>query len=719
MIKLPVPWLSMRSLLVLLALVCSLHLHAQQEGQMQVFASHVDSNESAMTARGDVLILYQDYYLSAEWAQYDRQTGVVELFDNVTVMKGAIYHMLGNYVRFDMRQDKRDIEPFYLLEKESRVWVSCEAASAEANMIDLDAGMVSGCDPNDPIWKVRFSSSDYNLDDQWLNLYNARIVIGEVPVFYLPYFGYSLDTTRRTGLLLPSFGLSDREGFYYEQPIYIAEQNWWDLELRPQIRTNRGEGLYGAFRFVDSKVSQGSLNFGFFKEKTAYFNEYSLENNKHHGLNFRYVNSDILKEWMGIESSAQSGAYFDVNWMNDIEYINLKQSDETLHATTSQVFSRINLLYDEEKNYVGSYFKYYLDLEKDNNDETIQNLPTVQYHRYLETWLDDRLFYNVDLNVKNYYRKVGTTAQEVVASVPVTIRESFFDDYLDVSLTSQLYGKYIVFEDEPGTNDSGRFGRSTNTLQVGSFLTKGYEDMTHSMGFDVLFVQNGFESKNGYFEEYDVSCELDPNSDACSYYKITAIEETTQLQFVEYLYGAEGEQLLYHRLTQSISSADKLTELENELEWQVFPALTFYSDTIYDHEIDTLTKQATTLRYLDGGLSMGISHFFEDKARRGYNRDSSYLTSNIEYRYNDYYNYFAKYAYDLENSVKKSAEIGFLYSKRCWDFGLRYVELNRPVLQSGGVANSIFDKYIYFTIILKPMGGSDFQYQLNDVLSGS
>jgi LPS-assembly protein len=60
------------------------------------------------------------------------------------------------------------------------------------------------------------------------------------------------------------------------------------------------------------------------------------------------------------------------------------------------------------------------------------------------------------------------------------------------------------------------------------------------------------------------------------------------------------------------------------------------------------------------------------------------------------------YNYDLEEEQKKSFEVGFLYKKRCWDFGMRYVENNRPVLTTVGEEKSIYDKYIYFSIVLKP-----------------
>jgi len=49
------------------------------------------------------------------------------------------------------------------------------------------------------------------------------------------------------------------------------------------------------------------------------------------------------------------------------------------------------------------------------------------------------------------------------------------------------------------------------------------------------------------------------------------------------------------------------------------------------------------------------------------------MTSRVAYRYDRHYRYGAAYAYDFEHARKKGSEIGFVYTKRCWDFGLRYV----------------------------------------------
>ena len=44
-------------------------------------------------------------------------------------------------------------------------------------LIDIKNGVISGCDPKDPLWQIEFTSSDYNTKTKWLNLYNTILYI--------------------------------------------------------------------------------------------------------------------------------------------------------------------------------------------------------------------------------------------------------------------------------------------------------------------------------------------------------------------------------------------------------------------------------------------------------------------------------------------------------------------------------------------------------------
>src|SRR3990167_2248985 len=231
--------------------------HLIGDDKVEIYSTTMDTKDNIVTAGGEVVVVYQDYHLSAQRAIYDRNSSELELFGNIRASQGENIKLLGEYAKLNIAQKERTFKPFYMLEKTADVWISGDDGYAKDIEVEIKSGVMSVCDPNDPLWKMEFTSSEYNTDTMWLNLYNARIYIYDIPVFYTPYFGYSLDTTRRTGVLPPMVGFSSKEGFYYEQALYIAEQNWWDLELKPQIRTNRGSGMYTTFRFADSKISKG------------------------------------------------------------------------------------------------------------------------------------------------------------------------------------------------------------------------------------------------------------------------------------------------------------------------------------------------------------------------------------------------------------------------------------------------------------------------------
>jgi len=697
------------------------------QDKVMIYATNLISKGSNVEASGEVVVVYKDYYLSAKKVTYDKITGDLELFKNIRVTQGKHYKLLGDYARLNISKKERSFKPFFMLEKKSKVWISADEGCASNNNFSIKSGMISGCNPNNPLWKMHFSSSTYNSDTKWLNIYNARIYIYDILLFYTPYFGYSLDTTRRTGLLTPSVGTSSQEGFYYEQPIYIAEQDWWDLELKPQIRTNRGYGGYSTFRFVDSAISKGEFTTGYFKEYDKYYSAHNLANNKHYGYNFFYSNNDMINQWFNTNIEGQSGIYMDLNSMNDVDYINLSTNDTTTNITSKQVLSRVNLFYNNDNNYFGAYFKYYKDLTKDNNKDTIQKLPTFQYHRYMDTLLDNHIMYNLDLKTHNIYRYAGKRAIQTDLNIPITLQKSFFDEYLNTSYKAYLYGQYSKFdgdEEVPTAQyESGYFTRYYHILSASTELSRAFEKTTHTMSFGTRYIVGGSESKTGYYKNNEDFCsdKNNQNKPQCEFYNISAIEEKLELNFTQYFYDLSGKQIFYHKLAQNISydkDKDRIGELENEMDIQINKYISIYNNMFYNFDKNKFSKIYNKLTFQTDKVKIYISHLYKDsflKQTDIYSPVTSYITSSASYTYDSHYSYNMRFDYDLETSLRKSVEVGFLYKKRCWDFGLKYLENNRPVLTESG-STSIYDRYLYFTVNLKPImesnGGSLFDWKL-------
>ncbi|MEA1918666.1 MAG: LPS-assembly protein LptD [Campylobacterota bacterium] len=727
MIELLRLWWSMPKSVLVSVLIFVSVLNAAKS-QIEMYATTLDSNETHVSAKGNVVVIYKEHYLSANEATFDRKHKQLELFGSITAMQGSIYHALGEYAKIDIDKEERLFAPFYLIDKGSQVWMSTAQAKGEGKDFSLNEGMVSGCNPNTPLWKIYFSSSDYNSQTRWMNVYNARLHIYDMPIFYFPYFGYSLDTRRRSGLLTPGFGISSDEGFFYEQPFYIAIDDQWDIELRPQIRTLRGKGVYANLRFVDSSVASGELTAGYFQERPEYAEEFDLAHEDHYGFGLNYENRAFLWDWFGLELKGQSGLYSDITWMNDVDYLNLANNDETQNTTSNQIDSKVNIFYNEEKNYIGAYFKYFLDLSKQSNAGTIQKVPIVQYHRYLESVLDDHFLYQLDMTFNNFQRAEGKTAMQSDITIPLTLQGVFLDDYLDLSYQANFYARQITFGGDASIYNpnikynSGLFGRYYHLMSAGTSLTRGYTTLAHTIGFELAYAKSESQYKSGYYEDYETLCAGDSgwNTDVCDYYNLSNVEDATQLKFSQYFFE-DGEQLLYHKLAQRVSyegGENRFGELENELELDLGLGLSYYNDTFYNHDLNKITKLLNSVRYNDEIVNVSINHFYEDIIKSRDEIKNSYFTADVWYQYSRKYRYFGKYAYDFENAVKKNMEIGFLYSKRCWDFGLRYVENNRPTL-TNNESSSVYDKYIYFTIALKPMGGSELNYKMSNVLEGS
>ena len=61
-----------------------------------------------------------------------------------------------------------------------------------------------------------------------------------VPFLYIPRFTYPINDERKSGLLFPTIGSSDRSGFEYTQPYYWNIAPNYDMTIAPRYLSKRG-----------------------------------------------------------------------------------------------------------------------------------------------------------------------------------------------------------------------------------------------------------------------------------------------------------------------------------------------------------------------------------------------------------------------------------------------------------------------------------------------
>jgi len=680
---------------------------------VEFIAGTITTAGEVVEAIDGVEVLYQDSYISAKRATYNKKDQLLELFGNVRLLKGSRYYMLGEYVSLDLNKKEQKLNELFLQDKDTKMWISAAHAEAKDGKYSLHQSMLSGCSPENTKWLLRFEDGTFNMEDKWVEVYGATLDIGNVPVAYLPYASFPLDKSRRSGLLRPRMGLSEDEGLFFQQPIYFAPDTSWDFEFIPQIRSDRGYGAFAKFRFVDSPTSNGWIGTGAFKEKTKYRNKYFLENSVHAGLEAYYDRRHLFDGYL---DGGADGLFLDLHLIDDADYYNLQTTDGYDTQTSTIITSRINYYLEREADYFGAYGKYFIDVSKQSNSDTLQLLPSLQYHRYNKVLNDLDLMYSFDYRFKNHYRKegIGGTQQEV--SIPLHYSKSLFDDFVQLDVSNTLYLSTINFDTSSiFVDDKGLFLRNSYSIGLSSDLIRAYDDYMHTLHLSIAYSKPEVSLTDGFYSQenslYDqANCKV---GEPCEFSTFERKEEEISFLTQNYFYDKLGNEVLYHRLKQRIylnRSSEDLADLQSELRYRIIDKMSFFNDIFYSHEYNRVSRTATVLSYDNHDFDMDFSHIYQDDL----SHKGNYFRTRAEYDIDNKYSLFGFYTYDYEEKEARNWGLGLVMSRRCWSYSIGYREETRPILTKNG-ADSIFDKTLFFNLQLLPLGGFEYDYTKSDL----
>ena len=718
----------MRKILFLIP-VCVFSLSAAVQ-DVQLLADDVKQDKGIVTANKNVVVYSQEYLVTADCAVYDQNNSVIELFGNVNMMKGKDEVSRSNYAKLNLKNNNAAFESLFMMNKDMEVWMRSDESSSDSEYYRVRKAMVSSCNVQDPDWSITSSSAMLNKQSKFLHLFNPVFRIANVPVFYLPYFGFSTDTTRRTGLLPPELGYGKSEGFYYKQPVYFAPYNEWDLEFDPQIRTNRGAGIYGAFRFTDSPDSRGEISFGSFTDKNSYrakqksetSNRAELKNKTHKGVGLKYERDKLIKYLS--EADLQEGMWIDATKLNDIDYLNLKGKDDDYD---SLVTSKFNYFIANDDHYFGAYAKYYIDTEKigskNENKDTLQELPSLQYHKFTDDIVLPNILYSIDLQSHRYDRKIGVRATQYEFTLPASVHVPLFDDSLTFSFYEYLYASRINYENKINSFDDKREDKHANFVNnyhkfaLHTDLAKAYESFYHTLNFGAEYLLPGYRKGN-------LDDEFIYDKDLNEYENFLAQDQSKEEvsgYLTQYFFNGSGRKVVKHNISQGYyTKDDEYSNLKNAIYLYPFENFSVYNKLEYSHKDRELKKFQNGLYYTHDLFWINMLHTMkksDSKAKNSATKDS-YFTSSAGVKLPHQYSLIGGWQYDVERSYTKSWRVGVLHQRKCWNYGLIYQHDVEPTTTTNGSA-STKKSGIYFTINFYPMGGLHYDFSQSSTTSSS
>jgi len=658
--------------------------------QIEVFAQELVVTKDFMKAQGDVLILYNGDLLKSKRATYDKNASLLILNGNVEMLGKDENRASSEELIINTKSQNVEFQEL-LITTEKDLWIEAKKATKRKEHYKIFNSKLSSCDKENPDWTIEFAEAHFRKDRQFISLKDARVRFFDTTIFYFPYLAFPTINERTSGLLFPKFQFSDSEGIGYEQAYFYAPSNNFDIEFNPKIRTSRGYGGHVTARYVDSDHSSGLFRTGYFNN----FKSYAQSNNlhkEHYGFELQYNSTDILPK-SDFFDAYQSGLYLNAIYLTDLEYLNLQKDSASSLINSNLIESRFNAFVYDEEHYLGLYSKFYIDTSKQSNTETLQELPTLHYHHYMKQIFTDKIFYSFDAKVHNYTRATGSRAYQTEFDLPVTYYDSFFNDYLDFSLSENLYLSDVFFSNLGYNSERYRYYRNYHTVELSSDLIKSYGENTHTIHPSIKYTRPSLEN-----EEPSSYNALNENQKELF---VTQVEkETVSLGVSQFYYNKALELNVFHRLAWVEYPNEELDrgDMNNEISYHK-DSLSFYSNIFYSLDKDKIHSLTTSLSYNQSNYDIMLTHFYNNDLLVK-NATTSFINTSFVHNYNEHNQWFFDYDYDLKQGFNHQWDVGWTHRQKCWGSKVSFGQERIP-----NVERSFKNNKIYFELTLNPFGG--------------
>ncbi|HTF97962.1 MAG TPA: LPS-assembly protein LptD [Cellvibrio sp.] len=215
--------------------------------------------------RSDVRLTQGRRSFRADTFTFDKATREAELKGNIQVREpGVLLRAERAYV--DTNTGNAELEQARFVLYETRVRGRAEKLEKFGDqIISLDQGTFTSCEPGDNTWLIRGSNITLHNDKHYGTAKHMRLEVKDIPIAYAPYFRFPIGPDRLTGFLFPSIGLDSEDvigeftlPFYWNiAPNYDATFTWRYLSDHGNIISPEFRHMS---RYFDSQLSGSFLS---------------------------------------------------------------------------------------------------------------------------------------------------------------------------------------------------------------------------------------------------------------------------------------------------------------------------------------------------------------------------------------------------------------------------------------------------------------------------
>ena len=694
-----------------------------------------DDNAKVYTAEGDVQISKADTKITADHIRFDHENMQVEASGNIVVIAGED-RIAADRLSFDLEKEQGRLSNsrLYLKRNNFYIWTS-ELSKTGAETYQAEKASVTTCDSDNPAWKITGRNLNVTIEGYGY-AYHAAFWIKNVPVFYSPWVGFPVKIKRQTGLLTPRAGYSNRKGYEYSQPFFLAINKSSDATFYWNAMTERGHKFGGEYRYALTPYSKGTTMFDYLDDRridTTTGNDAGDED-------WGYVDAggnDILRSnsdryWLRTKNNQELpgnvNALLDLDVVSDQDYLNEFKRGYTGFQESKKYYNkvfgrdlddynepvrlnRLNINRSWSRFNLNGEFRWYDDIiarTQDLPDTTVQRLPFIQFNGSKQAIGSARFLFDLESSYTYFYRETATTPNGVTQDHRLDVYPRF---YLPMDL-----GPYLSFEPSLGLR-----GTVWNVLADDTPpQTSDSDDIQHREMYDIgvnlsseLYrIFNTGQKRLKHTVTPRIAYRYLPEEDQSDYPQFDSIDRIEAENKVTYSFTNlfvlrrpdlrnvdrqdSGPAFRYHQVARfDIGQSYDFNEAreDNPLEWnngrtrepfspistrlditpeQYFTLSATADWSVYDHELVTHNIAARTSN--QRGDRLALAHQFT-RETDGSSQDgvNSFKAAGL-LRVNRPLSLTARYERDLYTDKDLETGFGIRYAAQCWSLKLNYVK---------------------------------------------
>lgn len=697
----------------------------------EITADEFERKGDEIIAKGNVVLISGDYYIVAEDLKYNQKSKIALIDGEARVYQGDDLVLSAKKLKLDFGKDEFSLSSLYLQNNQTGLWVSTTQAKLDNGIYEFKEGTISGCEIQNPVWHLDMSSASFDTKENVMTLWNARAYLGKMPFLYIPYMNFSVQNERKSGLLYPNLGYIDREGFYYDQPIYIAPQEFWDLTLSGQVRTLRGYGLTSEFRFATPRGNLFALQGKYFYNNPEYSEKYLVKNQHIYGINLFYGTSDGTGIFDS-SSAIQDGFFLDFSYLNDLDYLRI--DDVGKKITDRLNVSKLNYFIHSQNHYLGIYNKYFFDFGTLDNRETLQLIPEVQYHKFLDSLFLENLMYSFDFQTSNVSRARGYGYNQNTITLPLGIEFPLFNNYFSIGVATDLvFTNVNFFRNQkmviPGGGQPSRnanFFTANYVATLTSDIAKDYNLFLHSIQFEAKasgpYYRNNsrmFDTKiyKAYAEEALTQTAIYNLWNPISIVDFDVDKPTVELQLSQYFYTPEGRSVFYYNVSQKLNLESReflfSSSMQNEIGSSPIEGLDFKGTLYYSFLHSVIQSASASADFSRWRIKSSFGYYYKnlfisDQVKT----DANFLNFSLK----GDFGYFAtggSMSYDFINHQVKDWDLILSTDIRCFGISFKFGQKFTPMLtdQPNQPIETVINNYVKIELRIIPLGDVGVSYR--------